>query len=87
MMSHGVPESDWKIFRELKEVALERFCRRVLEELETVRLDDSRSYHERYLAVFLLLQNRDEELAQAFNDPRRSRMIVPTRYDPCVWST
>ncbi len=76
MVSHGVPESDWKIFRELREVALERFCKRVLEELEPLRLHTSRSHHERYLDVFRLLQNRDAELAHAFNDPRRSKMIV-----------
>ena len=76
MVSHSFPESDWKIFRELREVALERFCKRVLEELEPLRLDTSRSHHERYLDVFRLLQNRDEELAHAFDDPRRSKMIV-----------
>jgi len=76
MVSHAFPESDWKIFRELREVALERFCRRVLEELEPVCLDNSRSHHERYLDVFRLLQKRDQELACAFNDPRRSTMIV-----------
>lgn len=76
MVSHDFPESDWKIFRELREVALERFCKRVLEELEALRLDTSRSHHERYLDIFRLLQSRDEELAHAFNDPRRSRMIV-----------
>ena len=76
MVSEDFPESDWKIFRELRELALERFCNRVLEELEPLRLDTSRSHHERYLDVFRLLQSRDEELAHAFNDPRRSKMIV-----------
>ena len=76
MVSHGLPESDWKTFRKLREVALERFCMRVLEELEPLRLDASRSHHERYLDIFRLLQERDEELAHAFNDPRRSRMII-----------
>lgn len=71
-----VPESDWKVFRELRELALQRFCKRVLEELERLRMNASRSHHERYLDVFELLRDRDEELAHAFNDPRRSRMIV-----------
>ncbi len=76
MTSEDVPESDWRVFRELRELALDRFCKRVLEELEPLRLDPSRTHHERYLDVFRLLQNRDEQLAHAFNDPRRSRMIV-----------
>jgi len=75
-MAQDSSEVDWKIFRELREVALERFCHRVLDELEALRLDSSRSNHERYLAVYRLLQDRDQELAHAFNDPRRSRMIV-----------
>ncbi len=49
MVSDSFPESDWKIFRELREVALERFCKRVLEELELLWQDASGSYHERYL--------------------------------------
>jgi hypothetical protein len=38
--------------------------------------DNSTSHHERYLAIFRLMRRRDDELANAFNDPRRSRMIV-----------
>jgi len=33
-VAHDLSEADWKIFRELREVALERFCSRVLDELE-----------------------------------------------------
>jgi hypothetical protein len=76
MTAHHVPESDWKVFRELRELALEWFCKRVLEELEPLRRDTSRSHQERYLDVFRFLQARDEEFAHAFNDPRRSRMII-----------
>ncbi len=76
MESHDFPESDWKVFRELRELALERFCKRALEQLESLRADASRSHHERYLDVFRLLQDRDAELAHAFDDPRRSRMIA-----------
>lgn len=73
---HDFPESDWKVFRELQQLALERFCKRALDEVQTILRDGSRSHHKRYLDVFHLLQTRDEELAHAFNDPRRSRMIV-----------
>ena len=76
MALHDVPESDWKVFRDLRLIALERFCSRALEEVKTILGDGSRSHHERYLDVFRLLRTRDEELAQNFNDRRRSRMIV-----------
>jgi len=76
MVSDRPPESDWKTFRKLREVALERFCKRVLEDLEPLRLDASRSHHERYLDIFRFLRDRDDALAHAFNDPRRSQMII-----------
>jgi len=71
-----IPESDWKSFRELRERALERFCRRVLEEIDRIRADESQSYHSRYGAVYRLLQERDRQLAHAFDDPRRSQMLI-----------
>ena len=73
---HDVPESDWKVFRELQQHALERFCKRALDEVQTILRDGSRTYHSRYLDVFRLLRTRDDELAHAFNDARRSRMII-----------
>jgi hypothetical protein len=76
MPSRDVPELDWKVFRELQRHALERFCKRALEEVQTILRDGSRSHHNRYLDVFRFLQTRDEELAHAFNDARRSRMII-----------
>lgn len=74
-MTADLPESDWKLFRQVREVALERLCRRALEEVAAVAGDAQQSYHERYLNVFQVLRARDQEVAQAFNDPRRSRMI------------
>jgi hypothetical protein len=76
MTSHDFPESDWKTFRELRELALQRFCKQTLDELEPIRLDESRSYHERYLDIVHLLLDRNARLAQAFDDVRRSRMIA-----------
>lgn len=75
-MERGIPEADWKVFRQVRGVALDRFCERVLAELAEVRADAGKSNHERYLATFKLLQCRDEELASAFNDFRRSTALV-----------
>jgi hypothetical protein len=75
-MQRGIPEPDWKVFRRLQPVALDRFCQRVLDELRRVAADAAKSHHERYLAVFKLLERRDEELADAFINPRRSTALV-----------
>jgi hypothetical protein len=72
MMSREIKESDWKVFRELRSIALDRFCRRILDEIQQVAADANRGAHERYLAVYDLIRRRDRAIAEAFNDPRRS---------------
>ena len=75
-MLRAIRESDWKLFRQLRLVALERFCQRVLEEIGRLASDGSQSSHERYLAIFRLIEIRDRELADAFNDARRSTAVL-----------
>jgi hypothetical protein len=75
VVAHGVRESDWKAFRELRETALDRLCGRILNEVSDVIQDRSHSHHERYRDLWRLLRDRDEEVAGAFDDPRRSRML------------
>ena len=56
-------EADWKNFRQLRELALERFCKRTLDELQPILDNASRTYHDRYLEVFRVLNARDDVLA------------------------
>ena len=80
-----LPESDWKTLRKLQPVALDRFCRRVLDECRAVCDTDSKTSHERYLDLYRLLRTRDKELADAFDDMRRSvallRLVTMYRRD------
>jgi hypothetical protein len=72
-----IKESDWKTFRKLRDLALDRYCQRVLEDVQRVigsRDDDSN--HKRYLKVWELLRDRDETIAIAFNDPGRSTAFI-----------
>jgi hypothetical protein len=78
-MSRGINESDWKLFRQLRVIALDRFCQRVLGEIGNIASDAGKSSHERYLAIFRLLNERDREMADAFNDPRRSVALIQLR--------
>lgn len=71
-----IPESDWKIFKELHKLALERYCQRVIDELVNVAADGGKSHHERYLALFRLIRDRDKELAGAFDEFRRSTAVL-----------
>jgi hypothetical protein len=72
-MSHEIKESDWKALRQLHAIALERFSVRILDELHRITSATDRTAHARYLDVFRLIRERDDEMAHAFNDMRRSR--------------
>jgi hypothetical protein len=75
-MSREIGERDCKLLRELKPVALERFCDRVLAELAGVASARDRSSHERYLAAFDLIHRRNGELSYAFDGLRRSTALL-----------
>lgn len=70
-----IKESDWKVFRRLYTVALERFCQQVIEEVRSTTGSCSSDYHDCYLKLFALLRNRDKELGRTFNDLRRSTAL------------
>lgn len=75
-MTQGIAESDWKRFRQLHPIALERFCQQILNEIERVNADDSLSFHQRYLDIYKIIERRDKELAESFNDLRRSTALM-----------
>jgi len=73
-----IPERDWRVLRELMPIALERYCRGVLKEAAALAGgsgDTGGGYHDRYLALFKLLRERDGELGNAFNDLKRSTAL------------
>ncbi len=69
-------ESDWKIFTAVKAEALQDFCHAILQESQTIIADSGLSPHERYLALYELIDERDSEIASLFNDHRRSIALV-----------
>ena len=66
------PEPDWRTLRKLQPILLDRLCRRVLKEIEFAASDTSREAHETYLKLVELAQRRDRDIADGFNDMRRS---------------
>ena len=74
-MSTDLPEPDWKAFRKLREVALQRFCERILVEVGCITSDTKQTSHARYLKAFEVIQERDDQIARAFNNPRRSAAL------------
>ena len=71
-----IKESDWKLFKPLRQIALERFCGQVLDEVARIGSDDSKSRHERYLAIYRLMEERDKKIDPIFDSVRRSTMVL-----------
>lgn len=75
-MSRTIPERDWKKFRIIYPIALDRFSEQILEEVDEINSNEDLSYHERYLKIYKLIKNRDREMANIFNDFRRSTALL-----------
>lgn len=75
MLSH-IPESDWRRFKEVHAKLLERYCSSVLKEVAAASQSTEGSPHDRYLKVVKLIDDRDKELGNAFNDFRRSTAVM-----------
>ena len=69
-------ESDWKIFKEIKEKAIERFCEISLSEFREILDDEKEHIHNRYLLNFKLVQNRDKQMALLFDGHSRSKATL-----------
>ena len=75
-MTQGISESDWKRFRQLHSVALERFCQKILSEIENINAEDSKGFHQRYLDIYKVIERRDKELSNIFDDLSRSTALT-----------
>jgi hypothetical protein len=70
-----IKESDWKLLSQLRTAALERFCQRILSEIERINANNAMSTHQRYQEIYQVIERRDKEIAQTFNDHRRSTAL------------
>ena len=75
-MVSEIKEADWKLLRRLHRVALERFCRRAVEEISAAVSDRPGDYHGCFLEVFALVNERNRGLARTFDDLRRSNATL-----------
>ncbi|MGC2260374.1 MAG: hypothetical protein WA369_18735 [Candidatus Acidiferrales bacterium] len=75
-MLHTIAEADWKVLRRLHTLALERFCERVLVEIDRVMHIRAQNAHQRYLGIFKIIEQRDRDMAIIFNDPKRSNALT-----------
>ena len=76
VMNTKVRESDWKHFKAIRELALERLCDRALTDVVDKASDSSISQHERFLAVYRSIKDYNKEIGSAFDGLSRSRMMM-----------
>src|SRR3989304_133249 len=66
-------ESDWKKFKKVKELALERFCAEAMADFEEAIQKNDLSNHGRYLYLYKLVHNADKRLSLLFDGHSRSK--------------
>jgi hypothetical protein len=69
-------ESEWKKFKKLKGLCLERFCDGVLNEATNICKSDEKTAHKRYGDLYKLIRDKDKELAKAFDGLSRSKAFI-----------
>ena len=75
-MDRNIPEADWRQFKRVFPVLMERFCQRVLDDLAKLLRVGGSTAHDQYLRIYVLIQERDKDLGDAFDDFRRSTAIL-----------
>ena len=69
-------ELDWKVFTDIKDKAIEKYCTLALEESKEVISDQKEHVHNRYLLLYKLLQNRNKQMSLLFDGHSRSKAWI-----------
>ena len=69
-------ESDWKIFKRIKEKALAKYCENALADFSKIINNDKEHICERYTELYKLVRERDKELGKLFDDHSRSKATL-----------
>ena len=75
----ALSEKDWRAFKALKAETLERYCASILAESAALNSDMERSAHERYLAMYALINKHNRSMAKAFDGHSRSKVRYQLR--------
>ncbi len=69
-------ESDWKVFKNIKEQAIKKYCTNVLDEFRDVIDDEKEHPHNKYLLLYKLMENRNKEMSLLFDHHSRSKAAL-----------
>jgi len=71
----GILEKDWKIIRAIKDEKLNAVCADILNEINQEIRDKEENNHKAYLNIWNVVNTRDNDIAEMFNDLRRSNAV------------
>lgn len=68
-----IAEKDWKHFKKLHELAVNRFSKETLSKIsQIIASKETETKHEKYLEIYQYIKKRDKLLGDCFNEYRRS---------------
>jgi hypothetical protein len=68
----SISEADWKVFKRVHAAGVQRFCSRVLKEVAQLVNSPAADSHQHYLKLYKLIDERNNQMADVFDDYRRS---------------
>ena len=73
-------ESDWKKFKKIRLLALDRYCTAILQEAKALCDTTDSSAHERYLDLYALIQKRNQAMKMPFDGLSRNSAPLQLKY-------
>ena len=73
-MATSSKDADWKVFKQIKENAIAKFCEAVLSEYREVIDEQENHPHNRVLLIERLAENRRKQMKLMFEAHSRSKM-------------
>ena len=71
----GIPEKDWKRIRAMKDEKLNAICADILDEISQEIINKEDENHKAYLKTWDIVNTRDKDIADMFNDLKRSNAV------------
>ncbi len=71
-------EKEWRYLRSLHDKMLERFCKRILDDIkkETATGNTEKGAHKKYLDIYKIIHQYDKQIEYCFDDWRRSNITI-----------
>lgn len=75
-MHDRIKESDWKKFKHLQPLALQRYCDRMMKEVDAIIQDSDNDSYDRYCKMYKTVRDGDKKMARMFDGFSRSKALT-----------